>query len=60
MADDQEGASLRVVRLDPNDHPWMRADWLPTGEAVVMEFLRKHGEDFCETEERSMKWRTDK
>jgi len=37
--------SLRPVPI-PMPEVWNRPDWLPTGESVVMEFVRKHGEDF--------------
>ena len=39
-----EVSSLRVVPLHPE--PWLAPQWLPTGEAVVSEFMRVHGEQF--------------
>ena len=36
--------SLRPIAVLPE--PWHAPNWLPTGEAVVMEFVRRHGEDF--------------
>lgn len=41
---EREQAPLRVVPLHPD--PWLAPQWLPTGEAVVAEFKRLHGERF--------------
>ena len=41
--DDKERPSLRVVQLT---EPLQQAQWQATGDNIVAEFLRRHGEDF--------------
>jgi len=46
--DDAEPARprLRIVDHVPEQAAWQETDWLPTGEAVVDEFVKLHGENF--------------
>src|SRR5262249_43261279 len=48
-------ASLRVVPL-PRER-WRASDWLPTGEAVVREFMHQHGKQFYYVDDDSVYYR---
>jgi putative DNA primase/helicase len=42
---DEDNDDRKIVLLRPE--AWMVPDWLPTGEALVKEWMKAHGKNFC-------------